>query len=73
MSLAMAPDMNFFISGSCDYTAKLWDIREGKCKQTFYGHESDVNAIGVIEIYFEFLVIKCVSVSVKSLSKQLKI
>lgn len=47
MSIAMSPDFKFFISGSCDYSAKLWDIREGRCKQTFYGHESDVNAIGV--------------------------
>lgn len=47
MSLAVSPDFNFFISGSCDYSAKLWDIREGRCKQTFYGHESDINAIGV--------------------------
>lgn len=47
MSLGLAPDFNYFISGSCDYTAKLWDIRAGQCKQTFYGHESDINAIGV--------------------------
>lgn len=43
----MSPDFNFFVSGSCDYTAKVWDVREGRCKQTFYGHESDINAIGV--------------------------
>ncbi|VDO71092.1 unnamed protein product [Schistosoma curassoni] len=23
----------------------LWDIRDGQCKQTFTGHESDINAI----------------------------
>lgn len=45
--MAVSPDFNCFISGACDYTAKLWDIREGRCKQTFYGHESDINAIGV--------------------------
>lgn len=34
-----------FVSGACDATAKIWDIREGKCVQTFSGHESDVNAV----------------------------
>ena len=24
---------------------QLWDIREGVCKQTFPGHESDINAV----------------------------
>ncbi|KER29816.1 WD domain, G-beta repeat protein [Opisthorchis viverrini] len=24
---------------------QLWDIRDGQCKQTFPGHESDINAI----------------------------
>jgi len=36
MSLSIAPDKNSFISGSCDRTAKLWDIRTGKCVQSFY-------------------------------------
>jgi len=26
---------------------QLWDIRDGMCKQTFTGHESDINAITV--------------------------
>jgi WD40 repeat protein len=26
---------------------QLWDIREGSCKQTFPGHESDINAVTV--------------------------
>lgn len=47
MSLAVSPDFAFFISGACDFTAKLWDIRDGSCRQTFGGHESDINAIGV--------------------------
>lgn len=36
-----------FVSGACDASAKLWDIREGMCRQTFTGHESDINAICV--------------------------
>lgn len=47
MSLALSPDMNTFISGACDSLAKLWDVREGACKQTFSGHTSDINAIAV--------------------------
>uniref|UniRef100_A0A8W4FMS9 G protein subunit beta 1 n=1 Tax=Sus scrofa TaxID=9823 RepID=A0A8W4FMS9_PIG len=34
-----------FVSGACDASAKLWDVREGMCRQTFTGHESDINAI----------------------------
>lgn len=47
MSLALSSDMNVFVSGACDSQAKLWDIREGTCKQTFQGHTSDINAIAV--------------------------
>lgn len=38
-----------FLSGACDASAKLWDIRDGQCKQTFTGHESDINAVTVSE------------------------
>ncbi len=33
------------MSGACDTTAKLWDLRDGKCKQTFTGHDADINAV----------------------------
>lgn len=26
---------------------QLWDVRDGLCKQTFTGHESDINAVSV--------------------------
>lgn len=46
MSVAISPtDSNLFVSGSCDASCKLWDIREGKCVATFLGHESDINAV----------------------------
>jgi guanine nucleotide-binding protein G(I)/G(S)/G(T) subunit beta-1 len=48
MSLSLSPDFKTFVSGACDASAKLWDIREGLCKQTFPGHESDINAVTVI-------------------------
>jgi WD40 repeat protein len=44
-SLSLGPNQNIFVSGACDATAKLWDIRSGKATQTFVGHESDINAV----------------------------
>lgn len=50
-----ADKRNLFISGACDATAKLWDVRSsaassgsesvGVAQQTFAGHESDINAV----------------------------
>ncbi len=34
-----------FVSGACDATARVWDVRSGKCTQTFAGHENDINAV----------------------------
>lgn len=46
MSLSINPlDNNQFVSGACDAFAKLWDIRQQKCVQTFAAHDSDINAI----------------------------
>ena len=46
MSLSINPlDANQFVSGACDAFAKLWDIRQQKCVQTFAAHDSDINAI----------------------------
>ena len=44
-SLSLGPNQNVFVSGACDTTAKVWDIRTGKAVQTFTGHESDINAV----------------------------
>lgn len=55
MSLAVSPDFRLFISGACDASAKLWDVREGTCRQTFTGHESDINAICVSPPCFSVL------------------
>ena len=45
MSVAVNTARQLFVSGSCDGTAKVWDIRSGKCTHTFYGHESDINSV----------------------------
>lgn len=31
----------------CVFCPQIWDIRDGMCKQTFTGHESDINAVSV--------------------------
>eukprot|EP00164_Ancoracysta_twista_P002079 GFYU01002741.1.p1 GENE.GFYU01002741.1~~GFYU01002741.1.p1 ORF type:complete len:354 (-),score=75.50 GFYU01002741.1:387-1448(-) len=47
MTVSVSPtDSNVFVSGACDSTAKLWDMRTGdKCTQTFLGHEADINSV----------------------------
>lgn len=46
MNVNISPDRNMLVSGSCDKTAKVWDIRTGKCVQTISGHHtSDVNSV----------------------------
>lgn len=46
MSLSLNPiDNNMFVSGACDAFAKVWDIRQQKCTQTFAAHDSDINAV----------------------------
>lgn len=46
MSVSVSEDGNTFVSGSCDASAKLWDLRQGdQCIQTFMGHESDINSV----------------------------
>jgi guanine nucleotide-binding protein G(I)/G(S)/G(T) subunit beta-1 len=45
MSVSVFSDRNIFVSGSCDATAKLWDIREPGAVKSFPGHESDINSV----------------------------
>ena len=51
MSISLSNDKRTFISGACDASAKLWDFRNGKCVQTFTGHESDINAVNFFPNY----------------------
>nr|AFY06998.1 G-protein beta subunit [Ditylenchus destructor] len=46
MSLSIQPnENNVFVSGACDASAKLWDIRDRKSVQTFAGNEDDINDV----------------------------
>lgn len=46
MSLSTHPnDNNIFVTGACDASAKLWDIRDPKSVQTFAGNEDDINDV----------------------------
>lgn len=47
VSISLASDGNTFVTGSVDRSCRLWDIREDKPKQTFFGHEADVNSVCV--------------------------
>lgn len=44
-SVAVDTCRSVFVSGACDALAKVWDMRTGRCVQTFAGHESDINTV----------------------------
>lgn len=50
VSISLSPDFNSYVTGSVDKTCRLWDIRENKPKQTFFGHQADVNSVCVINL-----------------------
>ena len=39
--------LRIFVTTDANFCLKVWDIRDGMCKQTFTGHESDINAVAV--------------------------
>lgn len=43
VSISISPDNNQFVTGSVDRTCKIWDVRDLSQKQTFFGHNGDVN------------------------------
>jgi WD40 repeat protein/serine/threonine protein kinase len=46
-SVNIDEDGRYALSGSSDYTTKLWDIESGKCLHTFEGHAWDVNFVSL--------------------------
>lgn len=55
VSISLASDGNRYVTGSVDKTCKLWDLREESPKQTFFGHEADVNSVCVSDFIFVFI------------------
>lgn len=53
--LIFASDMKTYVTGSVDKTCKLWDIRDEKAKQTFFGHDADVNSVCVSNLKYKNL------------------
>ena len=53
-TFSFSNDRFTFVSGGCDAAAKLWDVRTGRCIQTFTGHESDINAVAYFPNYQSF-------------------
>jgi len=33
------------LTGGCDFAAKVWDVASGKCTQSFYDNEDDINGV----------------------------
>lgn len=44
LSMRFSPDGELLLTTSKDKTAKLWDLKTGKCLHTFVGHERAVNS-----------------------------
>ncbi|MEE1322749.1 MAG: hypothetical protein UHE91_02905, partial [Bacteroidales bacterium] len=41
-----SPDGKYLVSGSLDFTVKVWDAKSGLCLQTFEGHNTYVDFVG---------------------------
>jgi WD40 repeat protein len=46
-TVAIAPDGNWFVSGSDDNTLKRWDTTTGECLHTYIGHQDVVNTVAI--------------------------
>ena len=45
MDVAVSPDGTKIVSGSDDYTIKIWKIENSELIKTFDGHEGGVNTV----------------------------
>lgn len=54
IGLSIQPtDSNVFVTASMDKTCKLFDLRSNDlCRQTFEGHDADVNDVSVSDLIF---------------------
>ncbi len=44
VSLALSPDGKYALSGTNDYTMRLWDVETGKTTQSFEGHSNWISS-----------------------------
>jgi WD40 repeat protein len=47
VSISVSSDCKNYVTGSVDKSCRLWDVRDDRPKQTFFGHTSDVNSVCV--------------------------
>lgn len=56
MGVAIEPTKRqTFVSASCDTTARVWDMRTGRCVAEFAGHQSDVNEVTFLSDGLSFI------------------
>lgn len=46
-SVAVTPDGRLALSGCCDRTARLWDVKSGECLRVLEGHKDMVDAVAI--------------------------
>ena len=51
-SVSVDKEATAFVSGSCDGSCKLWDIRSGECSRTFKNSPLDPNSLDINTIQF---------------------
>eukprot|EP00035_Acanthoeca_spectabilis_P024042 m.452064 g.452064 ORF g.452064 m.452064 type:complete len:345 (-) comp20262_c0_seq1:270-1304(-) len=51
MFVSIGANPNIFVSGACDGMAKVWDLRDGKCKQTFGSGEDNAADVNAVEFF----------------------
>merc|ERR1712166_1634393 len=45
MGVSFSPNNQYVVSGSTDYTVRIWSVESGDCIKTFKGHTSYVNGV----------------------------
>jgi WD40 repeat protein len=46
-AMAIAPDSTWLVTGSNDFTARIWDVATGQTRATLTGHEAQITAVAI--------------------------
>ncbi len=46
-TVTITPDSTKIVSGSWDYTIKIWNLATGECLRTLEGHLDSVNSVAI--------------------------